>query len=41
MTLEMKKEKLNGHCRNAKILRDYTSNYMPIKWTIWKKSTNS
>ena len=24
-----------------RIVRDYTSNYMPIKWTTWKKWTNS
>ena len=23
------------------IIRDYISNYMPIKWTTWKKLTNS
>ena len=23
------------------IIRDYISNYMPIKWTTWKKWTNS
>ena len=24
-----------------RIIRDYYSNYMPIKWTTWKKWTNS
>ena len=24
-----------------RIMRDSTSNYMPIKWTTWKKWTNS
>ena len=24
-----------------RIIRDYCSNYMPIKWTTWKKWTNS
>ena len=24
-----------------RIIRDYYRNYMPIKWTIWKKWTNS
>ena len=24
-----------------RIIRDYISNYMPIKWTTWKKWTNS
>ena len=24
-----------------RIIRDYFSNYMPIKWTTWKKRTNS
>ena len=24
-----------------RIIRDYYSNYMPIKWTKWKKWTNS
>ena len=24
-----------------RLIRDYISNYMPIKWTCWKKWTNS
>ena len=24
-----------------RIMRDYCSNYMPMKWTTWKKWTNS
>ena len=24
-----------------KIVTDYRSNYIPIKWTTWKKLTNS
>ena len=24
-----------------RLMRDYYSNYMPIKWTTWKKRTNS
>ena len=40
--LEMKKEKLQQTMQKYKGSYEITtSNYMPIKWTIWKKWTNS
>ena len=37
-------ENLNRLITNTeiqRIIRDYYHNYMPIKWTTWKKWTNS
>ena len=39
--LEMKKEKLQGTSQKCKGSSDTTTSNMPIKWTTWKKWTNS
>jgi len=34
-------ETMTDNTEIQRIIRDYISNYMPIKWTTWKKWTNS
>ena len=37
----MKMEKSQETTQKYKVIRDTISNYMPIKWTTWKKWKNS